>query len=135
MISRITHRNLFFAFILASSFLYTNEAKAQKNQVLTFAEQMPEFPGGQEAMYTFISKNIRYPETLRQQGIEGKVVLTFVVTKKGKIKKIEVHGKPEPLLAKEAVRMIKKMPIWTPGKQNKKPVNVKFTLPIRFQLD
>jgi protein TonB len=135
MITKITQRNLLFAFIIASSFLFTNEVKAQKNQVLTFAEQMPEFPGGTEAMYTFLSKNVAYPEKLRAMGIEGKVVLTFVVTKKGKIKKIEVHGKPEPLFAKEAVRVIKKMPKWTPGQQNKKPVNVKFTLPIRFQLN
>ena len=122
-------------FAISLSFFLGTEVKAQKSEVLTFAEQMPEFPGGMEAMYTFISKNVNYPEKLRAQGIEGKVILTFIVTKKGKIKKIEVIGHPEPLFAKEAVRMIKLMPKWTPGQQNKKPVNVKFTLPLRFQLD
>jgi protein TonB len=105
-------------------------------EVLTFAEQMPEFPGGIEEMSRFIGKNINYPPLARENGIEGKVVVTFVVGTDGKITNIETVGKKLGWgCEEEAIAVVKKMPPWTPGKQNGKTVTVKFTLPIRFQLN
>ncbi len=103
---------------------------------LTFAEQMPEFPGGVEELYKYLGKNIQYPQMARENSIEGKVVLTFVVDKDGKISNIESAGKKLGWgCDEEAVRVVKSMPAWTSGKQNGKAVIVKFTLPIRFQLN
>jgi protein TonB len=105
-------------------------------EILTFAEQMPEFSGGTEEMYKYLSKNIAFPPLARENGVEGKVVLTFVVGSDGKISQIEQVGKKLGWgCDEEAVRVVKGMPSWTPGKQNGKPVTVKFTLPIRFQLN
>ena len=116
--------------------LVSDEGDGQAQEVMTFAEQMPEFPGGPDEMNKFLSKNIVYPPLARDNGIEGKVILAFVVSTDGKISGIEKLGKPLGWgCDEEAIRVLKSMPPWTPGKQNGKPVNVKFTLPIRFQLN
>jgi len=105
-------------------------------EIMTFAEQMPEFKGGADEMYRYLSKNINYPPLARENGIEGKVILTFVVGTDGKISQIEQVGKKLGWgLDEEATRVVKGMPAWMPGKQNGKAVYVKFTLPIRFQLN
>lgn len=105
-------------------------------EIMTFAEQMPEFAGGTEEMYKYLGKNIQYPPLARENSIEGKVILSFVVGADGKISQIEQVGKKLGWgLDEEAIRVVKSMPPWTPGKQNGKPVYVKFTLPIRFQLN
>ncbi len=104
-------------------------------EIVTFAEQMPEFEGGQEAMMNYLSKNINYPPVARENGIEGRVVLQFVVGTDGKISQIEVLKKLGWGLEEEAVRVVKAMPAWRPGKQNGKAVFVKFTLPIVFRLN
>lgn len=105
-------------------------------EILTFAEQMPEFAGGIEEMYKFLGKNINYPAQARENSQEGKVVFTFVVGADGKITQIEQVGRKLGWgLDEEAIRVIKNMPPWTPGKQNGKAVTVKFTLPIKFQLN
>lgn len=112
------------------------EGDGDAPEILTFAEQMPEFPGGVEEMYKYLNKNIQYPPMARENGVEGKVVLTFVVGADGKITQIERVGKPLNWgCDEEAIRVVKSMPNWTPGKQNGKAVTVKFTLPIRFQLN
>lgn len=112
------------------------EGDGDAPEILTFAEQMPEFPGGNEEMYKFLSKNIQYPQVARENGQDGKVVLTFVVGTDGKISSIEQVGRRLGWgLDEEAVRVVKSMPPWIPGKQNGKTVTVKFTLPIRFQLN
>lgn len=112
------------------------EGDGDAPEILTFAEQMPEFNGGQEEMYKYLGKNIQYPPLARENSIEGKVVLTFVVGSDGKITQIEQVGKKLGWgCDEEAIRVVKNMPNWTPGKQNGKAVTVKFTLPIRFQLN
>lgn len=103
-------------------------------EIMTFAEQMPEFPGGTEAMMSYLSKNIQFPPLARENGIEGRVILQFVVDKDGKISNIEVVKKLGWGLEEEAIRVVKAMPAWKPGKQNGKPVFVKFTLPVTFRL-
>jgi protein TonB len=114
----------------------TEGGDGDANEILTFAEQMPEFAGGTEEMYKYLGKNIMYPPNARENSVEGKVVLTFVVGSDGKISQIEQVGKKLGWgCDEEAIRVVKSMPAWTPGKQNGKAVTVKFTLPIRFQLN
>ncbi len=109
-------------------------SKESENDTLNFAEQMPEFPGGQEAMLTFLSKNIQYPPMARENRVEGHVVLQFVVDKVGNISNIEIVSKLGWGLEEEAIRAVKMMPAWKPAKQNGKPVTLRMILPIAFKL-
>jgi protein TonB len=106
----------------------------EENVILTFAEQMPEFPGGAEELMHFLHKNTNYPPNARENGVDGRVILQFVVGTDGKISNIEVVKGRGWGLDEEAVRVVKMMPPWKPGKQNGKPVTVKFTLPFQFKL-
>ncbi|MGB0882403.1 MAG: energy transducer TonB [Vicingaceae bacterium] len=98
-------------------------------------EELPEYPGGSREMIKFIQKNVQYPDSAREENIQGKVYLTFVVDTTGKLDDISVIKSVHPSLDKEAIRVIKKMPKWKPGTQKGKPVRVKFNLPINFKLD
>lgn len=99
-------------------------------------ETMPSFPGGQEAFFEFLSKNVKYPAIAQKNGIEGRVIVEFVVAKDGKIEKVKVaRTGGDPSLDKEAVRVIKSMPRWTPGKRRGEPVRVKYTVPVNFRLN
>lgn len=102
---------------------------------LQIAEQMPEFPGGQEAMMKFISSNINYPEDMAEAGVGGKVFIEFVVRADGSITDVRVlRGIPGgQSLDREAVRVVKAMPKWMPGKQSGKPVDVIYRLPVMFK--
>ncbi len=104
------------------------------NQVFTIVEQMPEFAGGD--VYSYISKNVKYPAMEKENGISGTVWVSFVVDKDGSIRDIKVERgvKGGPGLEKEAVRVISGMPAWKPGKNNGHPVKVSFTVPIKFAL-
>ncbi len=104
-----------------------------QDEILDVAEQMPEFPGGQGAMREYISSHMKYPEEARKNGIQGMVIATFVVEKNGSITNTRIAKSVDPQLDAEALRLIKSMPRWTPGKQNGKPARVKFTLPVRFR--
>lgn len=105
-------------------------------EILTFAEQMPEYPGGDEARIEFLSKNINYPPLARESGIEGRVILQFVVGRDGKITDVEQVGKKLGWgCDEEAIRVVKLMPDWKPGKQNGKEVTVRYTLQIAFKLN
>jgi protein TonB len=95
---------------------------------------MPEFPGGQDAMVTFLINNINYPKDARRKKIEGKVILQFNIKIDGSISNVIVVKSVDELLDEEAVRVIKQMPLWKPGYQNAKPVTVRYTLPIMFRL-
>jgi len=92
---------------------------------------MPEFPGRQNAFHKYIYDNLKYP-VIGDVDVEGRVVLKFVVKKDGSIGKIDIVRSLHPAYDKEAVRLVREMPQWIPGKQNNRPVNVYFTLPIRF---
>ena len=95
---------------------------------------MPEFPGGQDAMIAYLTKNLRYPDAAMKNGIQGKVYVSFVVTKTGDISNVQVSQSLHPLCDAEAVRVVKAMPKWIPGKQKGQNVNVVFSLPIAFKL-
>lgn len=103
-------------------------------EVFTIVEKMPEFPGRDTALNEFFVKNLQYPVFAKEQGIQGKVWISFVVDKDGTIGSIEVRRAIGGGCDEEAVRVIKLMPKWIPGSQGGKPLKVKFTLPVRFTL-
>ena len=94
----------------------------------------PSFPGGDVACMEWLSNNIKYPAEAIEKGIEGMVPVTFVVTKEGKITNAEVVRSSDPLLAAEALRVVRSMPDWIPAKRNGQNIAIKFTLPITFRL-
>lgn len=102
--------------------------------IFTKVEQNPTFPGGLEKMYAFLGKNIEYPQTAAKANLQGNVIAQFIVTKEGKIEELKIEKSLSPEIDAEALRVIKLMPNWTPGKQNGRAVNVQYTLPIRFEL-
>lgn len=101
----------------------------------TVVEEEPEFPGGTEALMDFIRKNLRYPEILAESCIQGRVILSFVVEKDGSITDIQEMRSPSEYLTEEAIRVVKLMPKWKPGKQRGQAVRVKYMLPITFRLE
>ena len=106
-----------------------------EEKVFDVVEQMPMYPGGVQALLEYLQTNVRYPEEAEKQNIEGRVILTFVVGKDGSIRNAKVVKSVDPLLDAEALRVINAMPNWTPGRQNGKPVAVKYTVPVSFRLD
>ena len=106
-----------------------------QGDVFDVVEEMPQYPGGPQALFKFLSENVKYPAEAEKAGIQGRVILTFVVEKDGSISKPTVVKSVDPLLDAEAVRVISAMPNWKPGKQNGKVVRVKYTVPLSFNLD
>ena len=105
-----------------------------KGDVFDVVEEMPQYPGGPQALFEFLSNNVQYPAAAQKAGIQGRVIATFVVGKDGSISQPTVVKSVDPALDAEAIRVINSMPKWTPGRQNGKVVNVKYTIPVNFQL-
>ena len=103
-------------------------------QVFVVVEEMPTFPGGDPEMMKFIYANITYPEIAKENNLQGRVTLRFCVTYKGTIDQVSIIKSVDPSLDNEAVRVIKMLPAWKPGKQGGKPVNVWYSVPVIFQL-
>jgi protein TonB len=97
-------------------------------------EQMPEFPGGSENMMRWLQKNLEYPSIARENNIEGKVIVQFIVDENGHCINFKVVKSPDPILSEAAVKTLTRMPKWKPGLQNGKPVKVAFTLPVSYKL-
>jgi TonB family protein len=112
-------------------------AKEQGDQVLMFAEEMPEFPGGTDSLRNYLNRMIRYPELAKEAGVQGTVYINFTVEKDGSLTNVNViKGIKEGMgLNEEAVRVVKGMPNWKPGKMNGRPVRVNMNIPVRFRLD
>lgn len=108
--------------------------KEEENKVFDVVEENPSFPGGQAALMQWLNANIKYPVIAAENGIEGRVIVQFVVSKTGSISDVRVVRGVDPSLDKEAVRVVSNMPNWTPGRQNGTTVNVRFTLPVTFRL-
>lgn len=106
----------------------------EENKVFDVVEEQPSFPGGQGALLAWLNDNIKYPVVAAENGIQGKVIVQFVVGKNGSISNVKVLRSVDPSLDKEAVRVVSNMPNWTPGKQNGASVNVRFMLPVTFRL-
>ena len=114
----------------------TSTAQTKKNDmVFDVVEVMPQYPGGQIAMLKYIMENIKYPEQAMKEGIQGRVTVSFIVEKDGSISNVKPVLSVHPLLNKEAVRVVESMPKWSPGKQNGKPVRVRFNVPVMFKLN
>lgn len=106
-----------------------------EEQVFTVVEEMPEYPGGMSEFMKFIAQNIKYPADALQGKVEGRVIARFVVCKDGSISDIEIMRSVSPSLDAEAVRVLKLMPKWKPGRQRGRAVPVKFTVPVTFRLE
>ena len=110
------------------------QAEPEPEKVFDMVEQMPTFPGGQQELMSYLGKNIKYPTIAQENGTQGRVIIQFVVERDGSITDVRVARGVDPYLDKEAVRGVKSMPKWIPGKQNGKAVRVKFTVPVMFRL-
>ncbi len=110
------------------------EEEEAAQQIFTVVEEMPEFPGGAGELMKYLAKSIKYPVIAQENGIQGRVICTFVVNRDGSIVDAEVVRGVDPSLDKEALRVIQSMPKWKPGKQRGKPVRVKYTVPVTFRL-
>jgi len=110
------------------------ETKAE-NPVFQVVEVMPEYPGGQQALYTYIATNIKYPAEAKTNNIKGTVYITYIIEKDGSVSNVEIKKGIGGGCDEESARVIKGMPKWSPGLQEGKPVRVQFTLPIKFNLD
>jgi len=106
----------------------------EEEEIFMVVEEMPQFPGGHQAMIEFVYENIQLPEEAQKIGKQGQAVVRFVVEKDGKISNIETIRDPGYGMGREAKRVVELMPQWAPGKQRGRPVRVMFTLPIRFKL-
>ncbi len=104
------------------------------NGYVTFADSMPEFPGGTRALLKFLSTNIKYPENARYSNIQGTVYINFIIDKNGRVSMPEIVKGIGGGCDEEALRVIRNMPQWSPGLQNNHPVNVRFMLPVRFSI-
>lgn len=101
---------------------------------VAMVEQKPSFPGGESAMYKWLQDNIIYPAAASEEGVQGKVTVQFIVEKDGSITHVQVVRGKHPALDAEAARVIRKMPRWTPGRNNGQPVRVTYHLPVQFKL-
>lgn len=104
------------------------------DKVYDVVEQMPAFPGGQSALFSWIAKNMKYPPVAEENGIQGRVVVTCVIDHDGSVTDVKVVKGVDPSLDKEALRLVKSMPKWEPGRQNGKTVRVKYSIPLSFSL-
>jgi len=122
--------------LLLLAFFSFQLAKAQtKDSIYVMVQVPPEYPGGENSMYEFISKNVNYPVKEKENGISGRVAVRFAVMQDGSINNIEILTKTPEAFNQEVIRVIKAMPKWKPGMQDGKAVPVYFTLPVSFQLD
>ena len=111
-----------------------SEEEAEPEGAFDVVEQMPEFPGGAAGMMKFIAENVKYPEEAYSKGIEGRVLVQFIIEKDGSVTNVKVIKKVNDAIDAEAVRVVKAMPKWKPGKQNGREVRVKYTIPVSFRL-
>lgn len=103
-------------------------------KVFDVVEEMPSFPGGQGALMSYLASNIKYPVVAQENGVKGRVIVSFVVERDGSISDVRVARSVDPSLDREAQRVVKSMPRWKPGKQNGSAVRVKYTVPVVFRL-
>lgn len=105
-----------------------------KSEPFTVVEVMPVFPGGQTALVQYIASHLKYPPVAQENGVQGRVFVSFVVGEDGYVEDVQVIKGVDPSLDKEAVRVVKSLPRWTPGNQQGKPVRVRYSVPVIFAL-
>ncbi len=111
------------------------EEEEEEAEVFFIVENMPEFPGGDVALRKHIAQNVVYPEIAKENGLQGKVFVQFVINQKGEVENVKIARGVDPTLDKEAIRVVQTLPKWKPGSQRGKPVKVSYTVPINFQLN
>lgn len=111
------------------------QLKGDSDKIYDEVEELPAFPGGEVALMRFLSDNMKYPKVARESGIQGRVVVQFVVGSDGSICNAKVIRGIDPYLDKEALRVVSVMPRWKPGMQKGKPVSVQYTMPLMFRLE
>jgi len=140
---------LFFIALLSSNFssaqtdtseqeiieIRETATETDEKPIFMVVEEMPEFPGGPEAMMKFIGKNVQYPDSAKELGIEGRVIAQFVIDTAGNLTDIKILRGIGYGCDEEVVRVLKAMPKWKPGKQRGKAVRVRYNLPVKFQLE
>ncbi len=110
------------------------EEEEDEKTIFVVVETMPEFPGGQAALFKYLNESVKYPVIAQENNIQGRVIVQFVVEKDGSVTDVQVVRSVDPSLDKEAKRVISSMPKWSPGKQRGKAVRVKYTVPVNFKL-
>lgn len=125
--------------VLVSALLFVDQSNGQEKtkdgDVYFKADEMPVFPGGENAFISYISNNVKYPEEAKKEGISGKVFVSFIVSEAGKVADVKIEKGVCPSLDKESVRVVEGMPEWKPGKQDGKNVKVQLTIPIQYSLN
>ena len=111
-----------------------SDVKNSKKQAFDIIEEMPQYPGGPTALFSFLSNTVKYPVVAEENGIQGRVIVSFVVERDGSLTDVKIVKRVDPSLDKEALRVIKTMPRWISGKVNGNPVRVEYTVPITFRL-
>lgn len=119
---------------IANTSVMAQDKQAKDDKIYDTPETMPEYPGGMEAMASFLSENIVYPEKAQEKEISGRVMVQFVIEKDGSVTEVKVMRSVDPLLDAEATRVVKAMPKWKPGTVSGKPVRVRYMLPIVFKM-
>ena len=125
-------KRIFLCMMMAT--LMTLSAEAQTDKVYDRVEVMPEFPGGMQGLFEYMQNNVNYPKEAKNQKIEGRVIVSFIVEKDGSISDVHPLTAVHPLLDKEAMRLVNEMPRWKPGTEKGKAVRVSFALPVSFKL-
>ena len=110
------------------------EEEVVETEIFTIVEEMPDFPGGMQKLADYLAKNIKYPQMARESGIQGRVFVNFVIEPDGHVSNVNVMRSLGGGCDEEAIRVVKSMPKWKPGKQRGKPVRVSYILPVNFQL-
>jgi len=131
---------MLMVFLFAAMFVTLSDNAAAQTQfkgedVLIVADEMPSLPGGEAAIRESIGRNLRYPESALERNIDGKVFVKFIVTKDGSVANVTISRSVDSSIDEEAIRVVKMLPKFTPGKKDGKPVNVWYSLPISFQLN
>ena len=110
------------------------QTEVEDDAIFVVAENAPEFPGGSDSLYAYIARNIKYPEAAKKEKIEGRVFVTFVIEKDGRVSNAKILRDIGGGCGEEAIRVVKNMPKWKPGTQRDNPVRFQFNLPVSFML-
>lgn len=112
----------------------STERNASDEKIFDVVEQPPSFPGGQAALMSYLSKNVKYPEEALKDNVQGRVIVGFIVEKDGSVSNAKIIRGVDSALDKEAIRIVMSMPKWTPGRQNGRNVRTKYNVPVNFKL-
>ena len=129
-----TKTNLYQTVDDVSCYITIPTTQEYGEKVFEFVEQKPQYPGGENELKNYISQKLKYPNIAKENGIQGRVVVRFIVTNIGKIERVEILKSLDPMCDKEAIRVVKSLPVFIPGKQNGVNVSVWYTIPVIFKL-